>query len=96
MFVAALFLDPRYRLFLSELQSERAKIHLFHAWEAIQTLSGSNATAQHTPSHSSDDDDEIEQLLMAKEKESTTVKHTRVSISSVLDMYSREACLKEE
>lgn len=96
MFVAALFLDPRYRLFLSELQSERAKIHLCHAWEAIQTLSGSNATAQHTPSHSSDDDDEIDQLLMAKEKESTTVKHTRVSISSVLDIYSREACLKEE
>lgn len=32
--------------------------------------------------------------MMAKEKESTTVKHTCVSISSVLDMYSREARLK--
>ncbi|KAL0189695.1 hypothetical protein M9458_016794, partial [Cirrhinus mrigala] len=93
-FVAALFLDPRYRFFLSDLQSERAKIHLSRAWDAIQNLSANNNTVQRSPSQASDDDDEIEQLLMAKEKEITTVKHTRVSVSSALDMYSREPRLK--
>ena len=45
-FVAALFLDPRYRLFLTESQTEKSKIHLHRTWEAIQNLGPRNAVKQ--------------------------------------------------
>ncbi|XP_051977288.1 uncharacterized protein LOC127639367 [Xyrauchen texanus] len=94
-FVAALFLDPRYRLFLTDHQTERAKVHLTRAWEAIKNVSTNSASStQCTPSQSSEEDDEIEQLLMAKELQATKVQSSHVSISSLLDVYSRGARLK--
>lgn len=96
-FVAALFLDPRYRLFLTESQAEMAKVHLCRTWDAIQNLSIStdNGAERATSSSSEDEADEIEQLLMAKEKEkSTAVQKGKVPIASLLDAYSREARLK--
>lgn len=70
-FVAALFPDQRYRLFLTENQVEMAKIHLCRTWDAIQNLSFSteNGAERATSSSSEDEADEIEQLLMAKERE---------------------------
>ncbi|XP_068172121.1 zinc finger BED domain-containing protein 4-like [Antennarius striatus] len=92
-FVAALFVDPRYRLFLTENQSEMAKIHLCRTWEVIQNLTV-EVGAERTPSSSSEDDDEIDQLLMAKERETTVVQRDKIPIVSVLDAYAREPRLK--
>lgn len=74
-FMAALFLDPRYQLFLTECQTEKAKIHLQRTWEAIQHLEPRSAasatvmcsTASPTQPQTSSDD-EIEHLLMEKER----------------------------
>lgn len=95
-FVAAVFVDPRYRLFLTDNQAEMAKLHLCRTWDMIQNLSAAPNTdsVAERSSSSSEDDDEIEQLLVAKERETTVVQKGRVPIASVLDAYSREACLK--
>lgn len=88
-------LIQRYRLFLTDNQAEMAKIHLCRTWETIQNMSSNiDSVAERSPSSSSEDDDEIEQLLIAKERETTVVQKGRVPIASVLDAYSREACLK--
>lgn len=75
-----LYSRSQIQTFSQQSSIQSAKIKLCRAWEAIQNLSGSNTMAQHSPFQSSDDDNEIEQLLIAKKKESTTIKHTRVSI----------------
>ncbi|KAK5866668.1 hypothetical protein PBY51_020839 [Eleginops maclovinus] len=101
-FIAAVFLDPRYRLFLTECQTEKAKIHLYRTWEAIQNLeprnaaSGSDVCAAASPTQSqTSSDDEIEHLLMEKERDtSSTQRHPHVSIVSLLDTYSKEARLR--
>lgn len=100
-FIAALFLDPRYRLFLTECQTEKAKIHLHRTCEAIQHLEPRNAASAGTavcsaasPTRPSSDD-EIEHLLMEKEREtSSTQRVSQVSIVSLLDAYSKEARLR--
>ncbi|KAK5866652.1 hypothetical protein PBY51_020825 [Eleginops maclovinus] len=101
-FIAAVFLDPRYRLFLTECQTEKAKIHLYRTWEAIQNLeprnaaSGSDVCAAASPTQSqTSSDDEIEHLLMEKERDtSSTQRRPHVSIVSLLDTYSKEARLR--
>lgn len=68
-----------------------AKIHLCHTWDAIQNLSFSteNGAERASSSSSKDEADEIEQLLMAKEREiNTVVQKSKVPIASLLDAYS--------
>lgn len=93
-FVTALFLDPRYRLFLTENQAEMAKLHLCRTWDAIQNLSFSteNGAERATSSSSEDEADKIEQLLMAKER--NTVVQKVPHCASLLDAYLRETRLK--
>lgn len=95
-FVAALFVDPRYRLFLTDNQAEMVKLHLCRTWDMIQKLSAApNAdSVAERSSSSSEDDDEIEKLLVAKERETTVVQKGRIPIASLLDAYCREARLK--
>ncbi|XP_036404855.1 uncharacterized protein LOC118791563 isoform X1 [Megalops cyprinoides] len=89
-FLAAVFLDPRYKVLLSDAQTERAKSHLCSAWGMIQALA-------HDMQGQGDANDEIEQMLRARERENSngSVK-CKMQMMSVLNAYASEARLKRE
>ncbi|KAI1898668.1 hypothetical protein AGOR_G00074750 [Albula goreensis] len=72
-FLAAVFLDPRYKVLLTEAQTEQAKSRLCNAWGMIQALSQnkqpSPLTDLYLESNTGDSDDEIEEMLRARERE---------------------------
>ncbi|XP_048884971.1 uncharacterized protein LOC125750773 [Brienomyrus brachyistius] len=100
-FLAAVFLDPRYKVLLTEAQVEQAKRHLCQAWGMIQTLTPNTQLAP--PTHllkkpgTSDADDEIEQMLVARERETGSEgMKCKTSVMSSLNAYASQERLKRE
>ncbi|KAG5853100.1 hypothetical protein ANANG_G00069520 [Anguilla anguilla] len=100
-FLAAVFLDPRYKVLLTEGQTEQAKSRLCKAWGMIQALSQNK---QQSPlskldleCSASDADDEIEEMLRARERENGDEgTKCKTLMMSMLNAYSSEARLKRE
>ncbi|XP_065314825.1 zinc finger BED domain-containing protein 4-like [Gordionus sp. m RMFG-2023] len=71
VFCSAIYLDPRYNVFLSFEEKDIAKKHLYKTWNLIQNLNNQNIENLDTIptcSHSKDNlDDDFEDLLMSHE-----------------------------
>ncbi|XP_067213908.1 uncharacterized protein [Linepithema humile] len=80
--LSALFLDPRFKILLEEIQIEKAKTHLKHLWVKIMSLQEnfitSNSDSQECPSSGSEStSDDFENFLKLKE-----IHHFGISRSS--------------
>ncbi|KAJ8338007.1 hypothetical protein SKAU_G00369730 [Synaphobranchus kaupii] len=100
-FLAAVFLDPRYKVLLTEAQTEQAKSRLCNAWGMIQALSQNKQQSllskMYVESSAGDADDEIEEMLRARERENGDEgTRCKVLMMSMLNVYSSEARLKRE
>lgn len=70
--LSALFLDPRFKILLEEMQIEKVKTHLKHLWVKIMSLQEnfitSNSDSQECPSSGSEStSDDFENFLKLKE-----------------------------
>ncbi|XP_025267865.1 uncharacterized protein LOC112639123 [Camponotus floridanus] len=82
--LSAVYLDPRYKVLLSNTQLERAKIHLKHLWAKIislnrndNSMNESNENFNGSSSNSSETastHDEFENLLKLKERQQNLTK----------------------
>ncbi|KAJ8246955.1 hypothetical protein GJAV_G00257150 [Gymnothorax javanicus] len=100
-FLAAVFLDPRYKVLLAERQTEQAKSRLCEAWGMIQALSLDKQqcplSKMDAEGSTSDADDEIEELLRARDREiGNQGTKFKTIMMSMLDAYSSEARVKRE
>ena len=80
VFVASIFLDPRYKVLLNEEEKTSAIAHLQNTWISLQNLKSQsiNFTDQNRISpdlrNSGNDDDDLEVMLKAHELESAKQK----------------------
>ena len=80
VFVACIFLDPRYKVLLNEEEKTSTIAHLQNTWISLQNLKSHsiNFTDQNRLSpdlrNSSNDDDDLEVMLKAHELESAKQK----------------------
>ena len=80
VFVACIFLDPRYKVLLNEEEKTSAIAHLQNTWISLQNLKSQsiNFTDQNRISpdlrNSGNDDDDLEVMLKAHELESAKQK----------------------
>lgn len=74
--LAAIFLDPRYQLLLTEDQKMAAKIHLEQLWEEMRYTLVNEVEMIDTNLQQPDNDDELENLLKRKEMELDVKKPT--------------------
>ncbi|XP_018406377.1 PREDICTED: zinc finger BED domain-containing protein 4-like, partial [Cyphomyrmex costatus] len=69
--LSALFLDPRFKIFLEDVQIEKAKTHLKHLWAkmmSLEDLPALNPNSQEfSSSESESTSDDLESLLKLKE-----------------------------
>ena len=76
-FVACVFLDPRYKLLLTEQEKKSAKAHLVNTWNALQNLKKkgeidlTESNRLSPQEGESSNDDELELMLKAHEAESS-------------------------
>lgn len=95
--LSAVYMDPRYKVLLSNTQIERAKSHLKHLWAKIISLNhDANAMNEsndngNSSSESGSTYDEFEHLLKLKERQQNLIK-TCSSIES--DLYRIETELE--
>ena len=76
-FIACVFLDPRYKLLLTEQEKKSAKAHLVNTWNALQNLKKkgeidlTESNRLSPQEGESSNDDELELMLKAHEAESS-------------------------
>ena len=87
VFVACIFLDPRYKVVLNEEEKTSAIAHLQNTWISLQNLKSQsiNFTDQNRLSpnlrNSSNDDDDLHVELMLKARESDSAKQKVFNIA---------------
>ncbi|XP_064462638.1 uncharacterized protein LOC135373352 [Ornithodoros turicata] len=109
VFCSAVFLDPRYRVLLTDIEKERAKQRLCSVWSTMKRLvqdsSGAPAEAPDTPqpgpSHSdSGNVDELEVFLNEQEQSAAVGSRSLTSetekLMHLLELFSCEPRIKKE
>ena len=94
--LTSIFLDPRYKLTLTEEQILKAKNNLFRTYETIKKLNkiDENLESQ-VDSNSSEEMDEVELLLKQNDKNAKSQSVSAVNIRAQIDSYWRESRIKK-
>ncbi|KAG0416803.1 hypothetical protein HPB47_006117 [Ixodes persulcatus] len=99
-FRAAVFLDPRYNILLSEGDKRQARAHLSNTWANIVRFSRDANDCRESPTSSLGSDDELDALLKEKEKsqvaENYEKRRSLQSIAAALSDFEREKRLKKD
>ena len=88
IFVACIYLDPCYKLLLSEREKISARKHLLSTWDTLQFQKSCNEVGptddlvvdQISNAHSSNTDDELEAMLKARESETVIEPEVRYGV----------------
>lgn len=99
-FRAAVFLDPRYDILLSEGDKQQARAHLSNTWANIVRFSRDANDCRESPTSSLGSDDELDALLKEKEKSQVSENYEKrralKSIAAALSDFEREKRLKKD
>ncbi|KAG0437735.1 hypothetical protein HPB47_017308, partial [Ixodes persulcatus] len=99
-FRAAVFLDPRYNILLSEGDKQHARAHLSNTWANIVRFSRDANDCRESPTSSLGSDDELDALLKEKEKSQVAENYEKrralKSIAAALSDFEREKRLKKD
>ena len=94
--LTSIFLDPRYKLTLSEEQILNARNNLLRTYETIKKLNKTDENLEsQVDSSSSEEMDEVEILLKQNDKNAKSQSVSVVHIRAQIDSYWRESRIKK-